>query len=105
VMATLGGFTADGIAGGLDSGAASVESSASSLAAIPVAAMEAAPVPAALPGGRRGGGGGGSFDVGGVTITINGVAGAESILERLPAALADAFEQIAETMGVNPLEA
>lgn len=105
VMLQMGGYTAEGFAGGMDAGAAVVESSASTLAAAPIEAAKAAP-PAALPAPRAaGGGGGGSFDVGGVTITINGVAGAEAILEKLPAALADAFEQIAETMGLAPAEA
>ncbi len=105
VMLQMGGYTAEGFAGGMDAGAAVVESSASTLAAAPIDAAKAAP-PAALPAPRAaGGGGGGSVDIGGVTITINGVAGAENILERLPAALADAFEQIAETMGIQPAEA
>ena len=104
VMLQMGGYTAEGFAGGMDAGAAVVESSASTLAAAPIEAAKAAP-PAALPAPRAAGGGGGSVDIGGVTITINGVAGAENILERLPAALADAFEQIAETMGIQPAEA
>ena len=105
VMLQMGGYTAEGFAGGMDAGAAVVESSASTLAAAPIEAAKAAP-PADLPAARAaGGGGGGSIDIGGVTITINGVAGAENILERLPAALADAFEQIAETMGIQPAEA
>lgn len=105
VMLQMGGYTAEGFAGGMDAGAAVVESSASTLAAAPVEAAKAA-TPAALPAPRAaGGGGGGSIDIGGVQITINGVAGAEAILEKLPAALADAFEQIAETMGIQPAEA
>lgn len=105
VMLQMGGYTAEGFAGGMDAGAAVVESSASTLAAAPIEAAKAAP-PAALPAPRSaGGGGGGTIDIGGVQITINGVAGAEAILERLPAALADAFEQIAETMGLAPAEA
>lgn len=105
VMLQMGGYTAEGFAGGMDAGAAVVESSASTLAAAPIEAAKAAP-PAALPAPRAvGGGGGGSVDIGGVQITINGVAGAEAILEKLPAALADAFEQIAETMGIQPAEA
>lgn len=106
VMLQMGGYTAEGFAGGMDAGAAVVESSASTLAAAPIEAAQAAP-PAALPAPRAagGGGGGGSIDIGGVQITINGVAGAEAILEKLPAALADAFEQIAETMGIQPAEA
>ena len=103
-MLQMGGYTAEGFAGGMDAGAAVVESSASTLAAAPIEAAKAAPL-AALPAPRAAGGGGGSVDIGGVTITINGVAGAENILERLPAALADAFEQIAETMGIQPAEA
>jgi len=106
VMLQMGGYTAEGFAGGMDAGAADVAASASSLAATPIQAAEAAPAPRAqaATGGARSGGGG-SIEVGGVQITINGVAGAESILERLPAALADAFEQIAESMGINPAEA
>lgn len=105
VMLQMGGYTAEGFAGGMDAGAAVVESSASTLAAAPIEAAKAAP-PAALPAPRAaGGGGGGAIDIGGVQITINGVAGAEAILEKLPAALADAFEQIAETMGIQPAEA
>lgn len=106
VMMQLGSYTAEGFAGGLDAGAAVVESSAATLAATPVEAAQAAP-PAALAAPRAAGAGGrgGSVDIGGVQITINGVAGAEAILEKLPAALADAFEQIAETMGIQPAEA
>ena len=105
VMLQMGGYTAEGFAGGMDAGAADVAASASSLAATPIQAAEAAPAPRAqaATGGTRSGGG--TVDIGGVQITINGVAGAESILERLPAALADAFEQIAESMGINPAEA
>jgi len=116
VMMRLGGYTAEGVAVGIDAGAAEVRSSAEALAAAPAEA--AAKVPAAVPAlpalapepaegaaSTRRSSGAASIDVGGLQITINGVAGAESILERLPAALADAFEQIAESMGVNPAEA
>jgi hypothetical protein len=41
------------------------------------------------------------MSIGGVTIHITGVQGADQILERLPAALADAFEVIAESMGAG----
>lgn len=109
VMLAFGGYTAEGFAGGMDAGASMVEASAASLAAAPVQAVQAvsgaaAPMPS-LPAVSRSGGGGGGVDIGGVTITIHGVQGAEAILEKLPAALADAFEQIAETMGLSGAEA
>lgn len=109
VMLGIGGYTAEGFAGGLDAGAAMVESSATALAQAPVQAAEAigpaAAAPARTSAPAASGGAGARVDVGGVTITISGVAGAENILERLPAAIADAFEQVAESLGLNPSEA
>lgn len=110
VMVEIGGYAAEGLAVGMDAGASMVDASAAALAAGPIKTIDAAfaapaAVPALAPAARPAGGGGGGVDVGGVTITINGVQGAEAILEKLPAALADAFEQLAETMGLAPAEA
>lgn len=106
VMLAFGGYTAEGFSGGLDQSAASVEASASSLAAIPAKAAAAADMtPAMAPNGSAGGaagqGGGRSVTISGVTINITGVPSGEAILDKLPAALADAFDQIAESMGLG----
>ena len=97
VMAQFGGHTAAGFAQGMDAGASDVASSAASLASAPLDA--ASPVAGSAPASASRGASGGSMNVGGVTITINGVANAQELMERLPAALADAFESIALQMG------
>jgi hypothetical protein len=100
VMARAGRYVAQGVAVGIEQGLPDVSAASVALAAEPVKA--AGPIPMSSPVNRAGGAAGGSFTVSGVTITINGISGAETILERLPAALADAFEQISESMGISP---
>lgn len=81
VFAQLGGFTAEGMAGGIDDGAGSVQSSMESIMtppAMPQAGAAAAPAPTTASGE----GGGNTFN-----FVFNGVAGAEeakdSFLEAL----------------------
>lgn len=105
VMLAYGGFTAEGFAGGMEQGIPDVQASARQLAAAPISAAAVPALPAAqvLSQQRSGAGsaGGATVSVGNVTITIHGVAGADQLLERLPTALADAFEVVAESMGVG----
>lgn len=71
VFAEIGGFTAEGMEQGVSDGAGAVQSSISDMVAPPEAAA-----PAAAPAAGKGEGGG-------VTIVINGVTGAEDLLDQL----------------------
>lgn len=88
VMAQMGGDMTAGLSMGLDSGADKAQASLAGVVS-----------PAQAAGGGGSSGKGTSVDIGGVTITINGVAGAEQIAEILPQQLAQAFENLAMQMG------
>lgn len=91
VMIGFGANTAEGFAQGMEAGEGRVASASGGMAAAPLAAASA--------GASGGAARSSSVSLGGVTITINGVAGADQILDRLPAVIADAFEQMALSMG------
>jgi hypothetical protein len=72
VFAEIGGYTAEGMSEGVSEGTADVQSTISDMVAPPEAAAPAAAAPAAKAEGG-----------GGVTIIINGVEGAQGILDEL----------------------
>lgn len=76
VFAEIGGYTAEGMAGGVDDGSGDVQKSLEAMVAPPDAK------PGAAPGGGASGGGSPVFH-----IEINGVEGAQDILPQLIAAL------------------
>lgn len=88
VFAELGGHTAAGFAEGVDSGAPAAQSAMGDMVAPPVS--------------PKGGGGSMTMDVGGVSITINGVQGADQLAEVLPQQIALVFEQLALQMAGAP---
>jgi hypothetical protein len=87
-LAEMGGHTAAGFAQGLEKGQGQVQGSMQDMVSPPQVER------------GKSQGGGRSIDVGGVTISINGVKDAESLKDLLPTMIAQLFEQVAIEQGV-----
>ena len=95
VFAQLGAFTAEGFVGGLEAGTADVGTTLDSMVTPTVGSTAGAtPTSAGARAGSR-------VDVGGITMTINGVQNAEQLQSVLPTLLAQAFEQIGFQVGAE----
>lgn len=98
VFAEIGGYTAEGFAGGVDSGAGEAQGSMAALVSPEAPAQAAAQGVAQAQGAAGGGGPSKSFDFQGATFVFHGVANAETAKERFADMLTRILEDDAASL-------